>query len=889
MRTLRRVWHRFAGTFAGGRQEAELADEIEVHLQMQTDDNLKLGMSLEQARRAAVLKFGGVEGVKESYRAQRGMAALETFLKDVRYSFRGMRRSPGFAAVVVLSLALGIGATTAIFSIVNAILLRPLPYRQPDRLVAITLANPDLMRFGIGDAGISGAIFEVISRRAHSLERSALFADSSFNLEGEGEPERISAARVSADLFDMLGVQPQLGRTFTAEEDQAGRDTVVLISDSLWTRRFARDQRVLGRRIRLDGKPHTVLGVMPPGFHFPSGPESPDFNPTVTPAELWRPLALLDWERTDASSLNFAMVARLRSGYSPEQAGAELSPMAERAERAVNNGSGWTVNVRILQHTITRKFRSAVLILFAAVAVVLLIACANVANLLLARGLSRRAEVAVRLAVGATRSRVVRQMLTEGLIFGACAAFLAIPLAGAGLRALITIAPARIPRIESATIDLRVLGFAFAVAILTTMLFGIAPAFETVRHGLAEAIQRSGRAASPVPSRLRPALVAGQFAVSVVLLVSSALLVRSFIAVAQTPVGFRPENVLTMRLALPDGKYDHTRRPVIIETLATYCATLPGVTAAAAVSTLPLSGEAEGRGVVPEDNRQIKVPPMFRFRAITPAYFRALGIRQVLGREFTANDRGQNPVAIISETAARRLWPSVSSPIGRKLRSGDDRWMTVIGVVGDTRASGIDSEVQPYLYVPFWQGQTFGTPDEFALTVRSAGDPSGLAPAVRSQIWRIDKDLPITHVATMKQLVADSIAPRQFPAVLMGMFACFAVLLAAVGIYGVMSYWVAQRTHEIGIRIALGASRPEVLTEVIKRAGALALAGVTAGLAAAFAITPLLRNLLYGVGSAEPSIFAVCALLLVAVAALASVLPAYRAAKLDPIMCLRHE
>ncbi len=433
MRLLHELWRRLAGTLVGSRDEVALAEEIESHLQMQTDDNVRLGMSPEEARRAAVLKFGGVESIKESYRDQRGLPLLDSFVKDVRYAIRGMRRNPGFASVVILSIALGIGGATSVFGIVNALLLRPLPYAQPDRLVTVTLTVPTFLKLGFPDIGVSGPVFESLRREARSLERSALFRDLSFSLTGEGEPERVAGARVSADLFSLLGVHPQLGRSFTREEeDQPGRETVVLIGDALWTRRFARDPHVLGRKVLLNGKPNTVIGIMPPGFQFPSGPESPYYSPASAPAEIWRPLALVDWERTDIGSMNFSMVSRLREGYSPTQAHEELSAMAERLAQEHNAGAGWSANVRRLQDAITRNIRPAILILFGAVAIVLLIACANVASLLVSRGLSRRPEIALRLALGAAPGRLVRQLLTESSLMAILAGLLGLLLSAWG-------------------------------------------------------------------------------------------------------------------------------------------------------------------------------------------------------------------------------------------------------------------------------------------------------------------------------------------------------------------------------------------------------------------------------------------------------------------------
>ncbi len=872
MKLLRRGWKRLTGMLVGSRRESELAGEIEMHLQMQTEDNLKLGMSPQEARRAAVLKFGAIESVKECYRNQRGLPRLETFLRDARYALRALRKNPEFSAAAILSLALGIGATTAIFSVADSVLLRSLPYPQPERLATIS-----------DQGAIPAPLFEQFRREARSIERAALFVNWSFNLAGRGEPERIPAARVSAELFELLGVRPELGRTFTTEEDQEGRDNVVVLGDALWKRRFAGDPSILGRTLMLNNAPYTVIGVMPPGFRFPEGPEHHVTVGPFPPAEMWRPMALQSWERTCWGCYNFAMLARLRPGITVSAAAKELTAIANRQVRD-KSPSSRAITVISLQNAITQKARSPIRILLGAVTLALLIACVNVANLLLARGLRRREEMAIRLSLGATRGRLVQQGFTEALTLAACAVALALPIAWAALRGLIAIAPAGIPRIGNAALDVRMFGFSLCLALLTAVIFGSVPAVLMARHAPGNVTPSSGRTTTAAPSRLRATLVVTEFSLSLILLVGAGLLAKSFVNVTEIPLGFHAENVLTLRLSLPDVRYDDQRRTAFIERLISNCRALPGVVTAAATSTLPLTGNGEGWGLVTEDDPNIDHYVMARVRAVTPAYFRAMGIRLRAGRVFDENDRGKFPVAIVSESAARRLWPGVSQPLGRRLLISKPPAM-VVGIVDDTHASGIDAEVLPYLYVPFAQF----APEEFAIAVRSTADPASLARAVKAEVWRLDKDQPVTHVAVMKQLVADAIAPRRFQAVLMTLFAAFALVLAAIGIYGVLSYSVGQRTHEIGIRMALGASRLNVVAGVVRQACILAIAGAAAGLAAAFRLAPRLGSVLYGVTVHEKSIFLACAVLLIAVAMVASIIPARRAAKLDPMTCLRHE
>ena len=873
MKPLRRGWKRLTGMLAGSRREPELADEIEMHLQMQTEDNLKLGMSPQEARRAAVLKFGGVESVKEHYREQRGLPRLETFAKDVRYAFRALRRSPEFAAAAILSLALGIGATTAIFSVAYSVLLRSQPYPQSERLATVSL-----------DGAVTAPAFEEFRHKARSIERAALFVNWSFNLGGQGEPERIPAARVSAELFELLGVKPELGRTFTAEEDQKGRDNVVIIGDGLWKRRFAGDANALGRTLILNAAPYTVIGVMPPGFRFPEGPEHAVWAGSFPPAEMWRPLALEDQERTCKGCFNFAMLARLRPGVTVKTAAAELTAILKRELPPRLSQGSRRITVLSLQEAVTAKVRTPIRILLGAVALALLIACVNVANLLLARALRRREEIAIRLSLGATRGRLLQQGFTEALTLAVCAAGLALPIAWAALHGLVAIAPAGIPRIDNAVLDARMFGFTLCLALLTAVVFGSVPAVLMARHAPGRVMKTGERTATAAPSRLRAALVVVECALSLILLVGSGLLAKSFVNVSQIPLGFHGENVLTMRLSLPDTRYDDHQRVAFIDRLISNCRALPGVITAAATTTLPLTGGGEGWGLVTEDDPNIDHYVMVRVRGVTPAYFRALGIRLRAGRVFDENDRGKVPLAIVSESAARRLWPGVPQPLGRHLLISKPP-ATVVGIVDDTHASGIDAEVVPYLYLPFSQF----APDEFAIAIRSASDPASLAKVVKAEIWRLDKDQPVTQVAVMKQLVADSLAPRKFQAVVMTLFAGFALVLAAIGIYGVLSYSVGQRTHEIGIRMALGASRTNILAGVVKQACILAIAGAAAGVVVAFRLAPLLSSVLYGVTAREKSIFLGCALVLVAVAVVASIIPARRAAKLDPMTCLRHE
>jgi putative ABC transport system permease protein len=798
---------------------------------------------------------------------------LPSLLQDVRYAFRSLLKHRGFTAVAVTSLALGVGATTAIFSVVSAVLLQSLPYRDPGRLASVSIAG-----------AISAPFYDAFRLESRSLEQAALFTSASFNMgggRGDGAPLRVQAARVSAGLSAMLGVRAERGRVFSPDEDQAGRNDVVLISDGLWRSRFGADPGTVGSRVDLDGAPHTIIGVMPPGFQFPYGPELPSWAGTQPPADMWRPMALADWERTCQGCFNFGMIARLRPGVTAAQARAELTGILERTDPDYKGAAENPLTVVTLHDAVTAKVRTPLAILLGAVALALLIACVNVANLLLARGLRRQGEFALRLSLGATPARLSRQLLTESLTLAVCAAALGIPLAWAGIRAIVAVAPEGIPRLAEVGLHPALLAFATGISLLSALVFGAVPALLAARHAPGEAL-KAGWRWSTGPARLRRVLVVAELALSLVLLVCAGLLARSFATVARTPLGFHAENVLTMRVTFPAvARPDQARRARLIEQLTADCAALPGVSSAAAVSTLPLTGESEGWGLTPEGDPSTNV--MTRVRAVTPGYFRTLGIRLRRGRELTAQDRRGAPVAVVSRTAARLLWPGIADPVGRRIASEPP--MTVVGIVDDTRASGLDTEVRPYLYLPF---QEF-TPPEFALAIRTTADPGALAGAVRRAVWSLDPSLPVTHVATMRQLVAASIAPRRFPAVLMTAFSVFALVLAGVGIYGVLSYAVTQRTHEFGIRMALGATRRHLLGAVLRQAALLAAYGVAIGVAGAIELAPVLRRLLYGVAPSELSVYAGCALVLAAVAVVAGLVPARRAARLDPITCLRYE
>ena len=883
IRQLRAWLVRLAGLFGREARDRELAEELEAHLQMHVEDNLRAGMSPREARRQALIKLGGVAQTEEEYRRRRGLPLLEDLRQDLRYGARVLARNKGFTAVAVLTLALGIGANTAIFSVVNAVLLRPLPYKDSGRIMRLWRVPS---HGGATRLPFSEPEFLEYRGQSRSFEHFAAFATDALNVTGAGEPERVTATWASADFFDVLGVRPLLGRTYSAEEDQLGRHYVVVLSHSLWQRRFGADPALIGRAITLNGRSRTVLGVMPQGFKFPSDD-----------VEMWVPLAL------EASSTNLGMrylevIARLRPGAEPEQARAEVRTVAGRIAgmypEYYKGGARPEAAIVPLHEQMVGDTRPALLILLGGVAFMLLIACANVANLFLARAAARRKEIATRTAFGATRTRIVRQLLTESLLLFVLGGGLGLLLAQWGVRALVLSSPLNIPRMNEVSIDGWTLAFTASVSLLTGIFFGLAPALQASKTDLNEALKEGGRGGGEGrgQTRTRGLLVVSEVALAVVLLVGAGLMVRSFSRLSEVRLGFVPENVLTMRLSLPASKYPEGRQTAgFYRELLGRLKKLPGVEAAAATSQLPLgevmanaSFEVEGRGLERGDE-------IADYNIISPEYFRAMNIGLLRGRPFAESDGRQTPAAVIvNQTLARKAWPGEEA-LGKRLRlTGDSPWLSVVGVVADVKNRGLGAETKPEMYFPHVESQ-FGMGPirrDMTLVVRSVSDPKALTGAIRGEVRSLDSDLPVFRVRTMDEIVADSISRTRFTTALLSLFACLALILAGVGVYGVMSYNVARRTHEIGIRKALGARPRDVVLMLVRQGFALALAGVGLGLAGSFALTRVMESLLYGVGANDPATFAAIPAVLLSVSLLASYLPARRAMRIDPTAALRH-
>ncbi|HEX7315757.1 MAG TPA: ABC transporter permease [Pyrinomonadaceae bacterium] len=810
---------------------------------------------------------------------------MRTLWQDVRYGARAMRANPGFTLVAVVALALGVGANTAIFSVVNAVLLRPLQYPNAGRIVAIQELSPEGRRVQVTPAN-----FLDWREQATAFERMAAIFTRPANLAVGDEAERIDFAMASVSLFEVFGVRPRAGRFFLPEEEKAGHASVVVLSHGLWQRRFGADPSIIGRSITLDGLPYEVVGVAPEGFSYPDKTEVwvPPFArvPTLS--------AQQDVER--ARGFGFlSAVALLKESETLEHARAEMEAITTRLRQQYPESNSKRFNrvVTLHEHLVGESSR-ALLMLLGAVALVLLIACANVANLLLARAAGRQKELAVRAALGATRLRLARQLLVESVLLALAGGAAGLLLGWWGVDLLKGLLPAEFPRAAGIGVDPRVLGFTLLVSCATGIAFGLAPALQFTRPDLHGALKESARGSTGGASggRLRSLLIVAEVALSLVLLVGAGLLFRSFLTLRAVELGFRPQSVLTFRLS-PSGERFQANAQFtnFYRDVAERVGTLPGVEAVGFINTLPLlkgptSGiQFEGRAPLRRDQR-----PSVNYRSVSPDYFHAAGIPVVKGRVPDARDTENAPLVLaVNQALARRDFPD-EDPIGKRISygigpDGQPIWKEIVGVVADVRSEEPGREPAPEIYASYLQDPFAG----MSYVVRTSVEPEGVVPGVREAVRAVDRAQPVADVRTMEQVVGESFAQPRFNSLLLGLFACMALLLAAAGIYGVMSYAVTQRTHEIGIRIALGARRGDVLRLVVGRGMALAAAGVGLGLVAAFALTRLMAGLLYGVSAADPATYAAVALLLTAVALLASYIPARRATKVDPMVALRYE
>jgi putative ABC transport system permease protein len=806
-------------------------------------------------------------------------------VRDIKYSLRRLLKSPGFTAVVVLTLALGIGANTAIFSVVNTVLLRPLPYRDPGRLVTIKHFYRSEALNNL-EAPVSAPGFRDYRDKTKSFDAVAVETGWAANLTGTGDPERVPAIRVSGDYFRVFGVAPQLGRAFGRDEDEPGKNKVVVLSDGFWKRIYGGDRSIIGKTMQLNGQSYTILAVMPEGFRA-------FFNGR---ADLWTPLAL-DPTRFDPKNYtneSLDLTARLKPGVSPTQANAEMRAFAEQVRRLYPNavGTKWTLKVRTLDELATGGIRPALLVLLGAVGFVLLIACANVANLLLARVTSRQKEVAIRTALGADRWALVRQLLTESVMLALAGGLLGLGIAYWSVKTLVAAVPS-IPRGSDLGIDPTVMVFTLGLSVLTGLLFGVVPALHTSRASLHDTLKEGGRSGSAdVSGRgLQRALVIGEVALALTLLVGAGLLIRSVARLQHVTPGFDPDRLLTFDLSLPNAKYPNdTIRQQFFESMIERVSHVPGVVAVGGTSTMPFSGgwSTGSFGIEGYQQGPNQPSPWGDIRAVTPDFFRAMRIPVTQGRAFATQDtRSSQMVVIIDDEFARKYYRG-QNPIGKRVifTAPPDSMRTIVGVVGHAMHEGLDAKPRIQLYLPY--AQLGGIPS-MSVAVRTTGDPLLMARPVRDAIHDVDKDMPLSNVQSMDQMLESSLGQRRLSMILLGAFSAIALLLASIGIYGVLAYSVTQRSRELGIRMALGAARGRVLRLVIGQGMVLAVIGIAIGLVGAFALTRLLGAQLYSIKATDPATYAGVAFVLAAIAFVATLVPALRATRVDPVVALREE
>jgi len=888
VRQLRGYLVRFFGLFHRARREREFSEELESHLAMHIEDNLRAGMSPEEARRVALSKLGGVTLTKELRREQGGLPMLETLLQDLRFGLRMLCKNPGFSLIAILTLALGIGANTAIFSIVNAIVLKPLPYKEPDKLVQIWETD---LKGGLGQISVSYPDFLDWQKQSDVFESMAAYVGQDFNLTGDEQAERVYGAQVSANLFALLGVSPNPGGGFSSDAETGKTEKVAVISHKLWQRRFGADTTIIGRSLLLNGEPFTVVGVIPAGFQFPT-----------RSSEIWIPLTPAV-NRGGNPRMNHALqvIARLKEEGSLPAATVAMETIARRlAGQYPESNAHIGVRVVALHEQVVGNVKPALLVLLSAVGLVLLIACANVGSLLLTRAALRENEIGVRIALGAGRARLFRQLLTECILLSLLGGGLGILLGFWGIRGLVALSPANTPRLAEVGLDFKVLAFTAALSVISGILFGLTPALETSRVELSSALKTGGKGDQGGRRQRRSIkfLVAVEVALAVVLLIGASLLIQSFLRMQGVDPGFDARNILVARLRLTESSY---RTGATVKTfyrqLLERGGALPGVESIAATTNPPVVGPSrellmtiEGR---PDPGTGAW--PVVISSIVTPGYFRTLNIPLRQGRDFADEDREGAPgTVVISESLAQRHWPN-ASPVGQRIKLGrpqdDAPWLTIVGVVGDVRHSGLIKEPKPALYLPYLgvSEQTSMVVGRYmTLMIRAKSRPEDLNNALRGAIRTLDQNQPVYGVTTLEQVLSDSLSEPRLRSWLLGLFSGAALFLAALGVYGLMAVMVGQRTQEIGLRLALGAS-PKNIFRLVTTAGLMpAIIGIAIGLLASLLVTRLLAGLLYQVSRLDIFTFASVPIILLAAALLACWIPARRATKVDPLVALRH-
>lgn len=903
MARLRALWARMAGGRARSRSDVEFEEELASHLEMHVEDNLRAGMPLDEARRVALVKLGGLEQARLVYREQQGLPLVDVLAQDVRIGLRMMRRSPQFTAAALLVLTLGIGANAVMFSVVNTLLLRPLPYPEADRLLHVQTVDARRMEMATAVPD-----FEEYRTRNRTFEALASYYSGPFDLTGHGDPERLRALIVSSEFLATLRTPPALGRDLLPRDEKWGDHRVALLTDAFWRRRFAGDPAVVGRRVTLNAEPYTVVGVLGPGFSF-LGAE----------VEALVPMSFAPGDNQNSHNNYFlTMVGRLRAGVPQEAALGDLNALSQSIIARHPENQGTLIGMKPLQEALVGDVRPALLVLFGAVGLVLLIACANLANLLLARAVTRRREIALRIAIGASRLRVLRQLLTESVLLALSGSVVALGLAWLSIRALDSLGQHLLPRSEDVRIDVAVLAFTAVVAVVTGVLFGLAPAWRSAQVGPAEALKDGARSVGDDRgARLRAALVVGEVALSLVLLIAAGLMVRSMHALARVDIGIEAANVLTIELSVPRQRYVDEELERRFSRLAYAKATrffgdvirearaVPGVRSVGAINGLPLMGEIWGKNLTLYDRplpSSLRELPTIQYRVVAGDYFGALGIPILAGRGFTERDTEPAPkVAIVNRTLARQHWqgqdpvgkvisvnpPAHLVPAGTVPPDYEPTLLTVVGVAADVRYGALHAPPRPLVYTPYAQGAE-GTTTMYVV-MSTTDDPSPLVAAARDGVRRVDPDVPASRIQKMEERLSTSLAAPRLHAIVLGAFAGLALMLAATGIYAVMSHATRQRTREIGVRMALGAEPRAILPLVLRQGVVLVAAGIGAGLVGAAALTRTLQTLLYDVSPTDPLVFGGVTVVLTAVALVAAWLPARRATRLDPLVALREE
>ena len=871
----RRLWLR-------KKMEEELEKELRFHLDQHTADLIAQGLDPEEARRRARLALGGPEQVKEQCRDARGTRGLEDLLQDLRYGLRMLLNMPGFTLIAVITVAAGIAANTTIFSIADALILRPFNFPHQERLVMVWERGEN--EGGFDHGSIAPGNFNDWREQSQSFERLVAIVGRSFDLTGAHQPERFSGHGVSAGFFDALGVKAALGRTFLPGEDEPGRDQVVVLKHSLWERRFGSDPNIMGRTLTLNAKTFTVIGVMPPDFNFP-------FNG----GEMWAPLAFDDEMKQERLDHYMRAMGLLKPGVGIAQADADLNAISRRAQRLYpDTNTGVSSNVVGMTEDLVSESQKYMLPLVGTVAFVLLIACANVANMLFSRAFGRQKEIAVRLALGASRWRLVRQLLTESLLLALAGGVIGLLLSVWAVDLLRGAMPEDIakfiPGFDHFGVNRVVLLFTLMISMLTGVLSGLTPAWQASKPNLNEALKEGAKGASSAGSRqrLRSGLVVAEVALSLVLLIGAGLMIRSFAAMLRDDIGFNPQSVLSFQLSLSGEKYSEAQRRGFYDQFLKRLEALPGVVAAGATCILPMSNDNEGRifEIVGRPTFEKGKGPGVDYRVVTPRYFDAIGMSLRRGRGFTAGDNERAPgVVIINETFARRFFPSQEAIGQRIITGGADKPIEIVGVVGDIKDLDLDKVHRPALYVPYAQNpRTY-----MGVALRAAGEPMALTDAARDEVMKLDPALPVSNLKTVERMIHEITSPKRIMTAMMGVFAAIALLLAGVGLYAVMAYAVSQRTHEIGVRMALGARARDILLLVTRQGLRLTLVGLALGMAGSFALTRVMAPLLYGVAATDPLTFILISMSLAGVALLACWIPARRATKVDQMVALRYE